>query len=214
MSGSSISKKIILIILAVILVIALLSLRAEKGVRRGVAGIPEPVQTETTGHIEFTKAGYNVRVEYLYEYDIEALVLHTKNYAGIGLGDRLSPKDLALGWGKVAEYNDKIDFNWSQSGRWCNWHTDTYDELNPVGGEAGVDLCSSNNHIIPADSRVKSAIKKIKMGDHVKLKGYLVNIYGSKPNGATFTWCSSTTREDSGDGACEVFYVKEVKQLN
>jgi hypothetical protein len=39
------------------------------------------------------------------------------------------------------------------------------------------------------------------------MEGYLVNINGMVGNG-TVRWNSSLTRNDTGDGACEVFYVK------
>ena len=185
------------------------------GRTRAVAGIGEPVQVEAEGQAVMDDvAGYKVTINYLYEYDIKALVVHTHNYYGLGVSDKLAPRDFALAWGKVAEYNDRIDFHWSQSGRWYRWHTKTYEEIIPVGGEDGVNHCSCNNHIIPANAAVKSEIKKVKKGDYIELKGYLVNVNANKPDGSTFYWNSSTTREDTGDGACEVIYVTGIKWLD
>ena len=183
------------------------------GSQRAVAGIGEPVQTKASGGTQVTIDDFTVNISYLYAYDIEALVISTRNYRGSNVGDQLSPKDLALAWGKVAEYNDRIDFHWKQSGRWYRWSTDTYDELVPVGGVDGVSFHSCNNHIIPADDTVRASVKKIKTGDHIRLIGYLVNVDGSKPDGSTFTWHTSTTREDTGGGACEVIYVTSVTWL-
>ena len=87
------------------------------------------------------------------------------------------------------------------------------DVLDPVGGIDGVARQCSNNHLIPADTRVKKAIKKIKKGDHIRITGYLVYIDGKKSDGTTFFWNSSTTRDDDGDGACEVIYVTDVEWL-
>ncbi len=182
--------------------------------RRSVAGIGEPKQEKAKGSTTLQMDDFKVDISYLYSYDIEALVVHTKNYTGGTLGDKLAPKDLALAWGKVAEYNDRIDFNWSQNGRWYYWKTDTYAELNPVGGVSGVSKCSANNHIIGANDAVRASVKKIKAGDHIRMKGYLVNINASRPDGATFYWYSSTTRDDTGDGSCEVFYVTDVTLLD
>ncbi|MBR1724720.1 MAG: hypothetical protein IJ723_06870, partial [Ruminococcus sp.] len=150
---------------------------------------------------------------YLYAYDIEGLVVHTHRYGGTGLGDQLSPVDIGIAWGKVAEYNDRIDFHWSQANRWLNWRTKTYEEIEPVGGEAAVMEQAANNHIVPADTSVKRKALKIRAGDHVRLKGYLVNINATKSNGATFWWNSSTSRTDTGAHACEVFYVTDVEVL-
>ncbi|MBR1701545.1 MAG: hypothetical protein IJ716_06265 [Lachnospiraceae bacterium] len=48
----------------------------------------------------------------------------------------------------------------------------------------------------------------------MRLKGYLVNLDGSKPDGTTFYWNSSTTRSDSGAHSCEVIYVTGVEWLD
>ena len=137
-----------------------------------------------------------------------------EDYDDGSLSGTIAPKDVALAWGAVAEYNDRIDFNWEQSNRWYYWHVNDVGVLGPVGGEDGVSTHSANTHLIPADSRVKDDVMKIKQGDHIKLTGYLVNVDGSKPDGQTFYWYSSTTRDDTGDGACEVMYVESVSWLD
>jgi len=58
-------------------------------------------------------------------------------------------------------------------------------------------------HIIPANSLVLRQLKKARAGNLVHLQGFLVN--ASTDEG--FTWHSSLTRNDTGDGACELFYV-------
>ncbi|MBO4864139.1 MAG: hypothetical protein J5517_07225 [Eubacterium sp.] len=173
-------------------------------------GTPAPIQTETTGGTSMAIGDYDVDIKYLYEYDVDALVIHTHNYPGFDIDSKLVPKDVALAWGSVAQFNETIDFHWSQSGRWYRWKADSYDEIAPVGGVEGVNTQSANNHLIAADAVVKSQIKKIRRGDHVHLKGYLVNVDATKSNGNYFYWYSSTSREDTGDGACEVFYVTSV----
>ena len=204
---------LIFVLLLVVAVIIFSLIKGLGGRHRAIAGIREPIQKETTGHVDTKVAGYDVHIEYKYSYDIEALVVSTKNYSGSGVGDKLSPKDVALAWGKVAEYNKKIDFNWRQSGRWVNWSVSNTDVLEPVGGIEGVGKQCSNNHLIPADTRAKKAIKKIKKGDHIRIQGYLVYIDGKKSDGSTFYWNSSTSRDDDGDGACEVIYVTSVEWL-
>ncbi|MBE5869982.1 MAG: hypothetical protein E7294_01785 [Lachnospiraceae bacterium] len=188
-----------------------------KGIRRGIAGIKAPIQKECLGQTTKEIGGYQMQILYKYSYDITALVVHTKTYGGalsFSVGDKLAPKDLALAWGKVAEYNDRIDFHWNQLSRWVTFEVDDIRELDPVGGLDGVSKSSSNNHIIPADKNVKKEIRKIKTGDHIRLKGYLVNVVGYKGEDTTFTWHSSTSRDDTGDGACELIYVTEVQWLD
>ena len=214
-STNSNKKLYILILLVLIAVLGILwyffgGTHADS--RRSVSGLSDPIQAEAAGSEQRSVGGYDITIHYLYSYDIDALVVSTHNYSGGSIGDKLAPKDVALAWGPVAEYNDRIDFHWSQAGRWYRWQVKTYDEIAIVGGVDGVTTHSSNNHLIASDSTVKRQIKKIKAGDHVHLTGYLVNIDGRKSDGSTFWWNSSTTRSDSGDGSCEVFYVTNVEQ--
>lgn len=195
-----------------ILALALLLTGCSSGyARNSVKGLGQPVQKKASGQINMELDGYNVVISKLYSYDITALVLSTHNYGGPGLEARLAPRDFALGWGKIAECNDRVDFHWRQSGRWYYWKTDTWDEVNSIGGTQVVGLNSANNHIIPADETVRSLIKTVKEGECVHMKGYLVNIDASSPDGKTFYWHSSTTREDTGGGSCEVFYVESIE---
>jgi hypothetical protein len=85
--------------------------------------------------------------------------------------------------------------------------------LSVVGDETDVNTQIANCHLVPADSSVRRQVKRIHAGDHIRVKGYLVDIYGVKDNGQYFTWTSSTTREDTGDGACELIYVTSVEWL-
>ena len=82
-----------------------------------------------------------------------------------------------------------------------------------VGSVSDINRSSSNNHLVPSDSKIRSKIKKIRTGDHIKIKGYLVSIDGLDEDGNTFYWDSSISRDDTGDGACEVIYVTDVKWL-
>ncbi len=59
-------------------------------------------------------------------------------------------------------------------------------------------------HLIPARGAVKATLLKARSGDLVRLEGYLVRCEG--PDG--FRWQSSLTREDTGDGSCEVVWVE------
>ncbi|MBR6221947.1 MAG: hypothetical protein IKQ71_00765 [Lachnospiraceae bacterium] len=195
-----------------IIVYGLISMTGGMGKRSSIpGGTPAPIQKKASGSEVRDIDGYNTVINFNYTYDIDALVLSAHSYSGSSVGDKLSPKDLALGWGTVAEHNKDVNISWSQSGRWYHWSCKSIDELAPVGGENGVITQSANTHLIPKDDTIKKIVKKIKTGDHVKLKGYLVSIEGKKADGSTFTWNSSTTREDTGDGSCEVMYVTNVE---
>ena len=125
----------VIILAACLLVLLFIAFNFVRGLgrRRGVAGIGEPIQTETTGYVQKDVAGYDVAIYLLYEYEIEALVVHTKRYSGFGIASRLAPVDAALAWGKVAEFNDRVDFHWKQSGRWYFWSVSSYESLARLG---------------------------------------------------------------------------------
>lgn len=181
------------------------------GYRNSIPGLEPPTQSETFGGVQKNVDGYSVEISFKYTYSLDALVVSTKEYDGSGLADKLSPVDLGLAWGDVAANNEKVDFHWEQRGRWIYWQLDSYSDLMTVGGEQNIECQVSNNHIIPATKDVKKQALKIRRGDRVRLEGYLVDVSAQRSDGAWFEWDSSTTREDTGDGACEVFYVTKVE---
>ena len=66
-------------------------------------------------------------------------------------------------------------------------------------------LCS-NNHLISDDETITSLIKQIKKNDYIKISGYLINAYWGNSYLTT-----SISRDDEGNGACEVVYVTDIK---
>lgn len=66
-------------------------------------------------------------------------------------------------------------------------------------------LCS-NNHLISNDETITSLIKQIKKNDYIKISGYLINAYWGNSYLTT-----SISRDDEGNGACEVVYVTDIK---
>lgn len=68
----------------------------------------------------------------------------------------------------------------------------------------------ANVHIIPANSEIEKQVKSAKQGQIISLKGYLVH-YKEGDSRNWWDWKSSMTRSDTGDGACEVFFVEKVR---
>jgi hypothetical protein len=66
---------------------------------------------------------------------------------------------------------------------------------------------ASNNHIVTDDPAIARALRNIRIGDQIRLGGYLVDYTLFKDGQARGTRVSSETRTDSGPGACEVLYV-------
>jgi hypothetical protein len=70
---------------------------------------------------------------------------------------------------------------------------------------------SANNHLIPADDSVRDQIAALRVGSLVKISGFLVE--ATHPQ-ADHPWRSSLTRDDTGDGACEIIYVRNVIEMS
>ena len=60
--------------------------------------------------------------------------------------------------------------------------------------------------MIPATPDIESKLKKLRPGQIVTARGYLVDIR----NADGFHWNTSLSRTDTGDGACEVFWVESL----
>lgn len=166
------------------------------------AGVMAPnVPVQTTLH---SPARHNVNdyaITELASFDIRAKVLAKKNYQ-FGREADLSPTDLALGWGNMSDESVLEKIKISQSGRFYYWRVDSF----PIPRKE-IETHSANMHLIPANDSVKSAIGQIRQGDIVEISGSLVNVMASNGD---WHWNSSLTRNDTGNGACELFWVKRL----
>ncbi len=157
----------------------------------------EPLQTNVPGnmgpfqHGEFT-------VSPLAGFSIEARVLGREDYR-FDAGASLSPTDLALGWNAMANPDNYRRLDISQSGRWYMYRWGPEGPPLPLGE---IIRSSANMHLIPADESVAQALSRVRPDQTVRLQGWLVE--ARRDN---YVWRSSTTREDSGAGACELIYV-------
>ena len=134
-------------------------------------------------------------------YSLQARVLHTKRYWVDG--DDLVPYDVAIGWGRMSDQAVLDHLHISQSNRFFFYEWRDEPPLPPDE----IAAHSANTHIIAANRDVSKAVRSLRAGQVVSMRGYLVNVTG--PNG--FHWNTSLRRDDSGNGACELFYVEELR---
>lgn len=158
--------------------------------------IPEQVELDPPIYIE--KGDYIITAKAT--FNIKGRILSIETY-NTGRESDLSPIDFAMGWGPMSDQAvlDKIDI--SQSRRWYKWKTNRY----PIPRRQ-IEVNSANMHIIPANDKVEDKLNDLYQGNVVQLVGYLVYVKGRD----NWFWKSSLTREDTGNHACEVFYVEEV----
>jgi hypothetical protein len=138
------------------------------------------------------------------EYKITAEVVGAENYTD-AFTSSAAPIDLVLAWGDLAKPEISKHITYSQDDRDYSYKSD---KSCPVDSNY-INLHSSNNHIIPADSNVEKAINSIKQNSIVRLEGYLVNVDGDDDK--SYNTASSLTRTDAGKEGAEVFYVQSVK---
>jgi hypothetical protein len=114
--------------------------------------------------------------------------------------DHLNVADLCVIWGDTAfsEHLDEITF--ANGIFTCNVST-----RSDVAWQAFDMRELSNNHLISDDPVVRRAIRKVGVGDQVRLRGWLAS-YGADGGPVRGT---STTRNDTGDGACETILVDD-----
>jgi hypothetical protein len=72
-----------------------------------------------------------------------------------------------------------------------------------------IEANSANMHMIPADTIVEDTLKGVRVGQVVRISGYLVEVAGADG----WRWRSSLTRDDTGNGACELVWVESVQVL-
>jgi hypothetical protein len=168
----------------------------------------DPVQRSTRRqrfHFKYRGKTYIVRP--VAEYELWGLVASRNNPRSImdAYHDWTSvdTRDLGIIWGKNLRNNDfhrvKIrNSSWQVHWRYPHGVTFYNDSI-------------SNNHLITGDPAVRSAIGRVQRGDQIHMKGMLVNYRSGDEPGS---WRrSSTSRTDTGNGACEVVYVESIEVL-
>lgn len=157
----------------------------------------DPAQRDFSGRSAFVVNGHELRP--LAEYAVTARVLAVERYHA-DRAAQLSPLDLALGWGNMSRKSVAERISVSQSGRWYHWR---YSGEPPIPHRE-IERSSANVHVIPASKDVAKIVSEAGTGSVVSLRGYLVEAKGKDG----WTWRSSLSRDDTGDGSCEVMFVQ------
>jgi hypothetical protein len=153
-------------------------------------------------------AGVAYRVEPQFAYDLYGMIVSYRLHDGDSFmhrsaNDHLNIADLCVVWSdtafsptlsKVSFWNGIFTCNFStrDSEAWANL------KMNEV----------SNNHLITADDVLRDRISEVTVGDQIHVRGLLAS-YGSG-SGVRGT---STTRDDTGNGACETIFIEQFDVL-
>jgi len=150
-------------------------------------------------------AGIEYRVEPLYDYELYGMIVSYRQHDGDSLmhrrsNDHLNMADICVVWSDTAfsEHLRKLDF-------WNGIFTCNVSTSDRTAWEQFNMQQLSNNHLISADPAIRARVEDVRIGDQIRVNGWLAQ-YGAEGGGLRGT---STTREDTGDGACETIFVNE-----
>lgn len=187
--------------------------------------IRDPIQERLPESEIITKKMYGteLKIEKLASYDIIGKVEATKDYSesilasllamekmGGSIINKISPRDLAVSWGKLAldENSDYFtaDQQITNGYRMVMMYPEA--ELLERMSMGEIQKNFSNNHVIVLDNENRNTLMKVKVGDIVRIVGYLVFVETSDG----FTWGpSSMIRTDSG---CEILLAEQILIMN
>jgi len=165
--------------------------------------IQKPINSPEPMIIEFKNSHFTLSP--IAEYKLSGMVVGKKTYSDDWEG-KISPLDLAIAWGQLAEPEYRRYITYGQRNRWYFYQ---YKPGSPFD-HSYVIPHSSNNHIIPGNKNIALAVKTIQRKNTIAIEGLLVNLMGTY-KGQTVTWNTSLSRTDTGNGSCELFYVTKVR---
>ncbi len=145
------------------------------------------------------KDGY--RITPLATFHLTGRVLSRKTYC-CSSQDRLAPVDIAFGWGRMSHDTVLASLQISQGSRWYHFR---YRHEPPIP-QREIEVSSANMHLIPSRADIEDTLRGVRPGQTVTLAGFLV-----RAEKDDWHWQSSLSREDTGDGACEVIWVTDVR---
>lgn len=190
-----------LLVVLLMVITAFLVNRIYKSPKVNFDNINPPIQNAlvSSENYTITRGQSDYTLSKVASYEVQAVVKSIKKYND-AMGP-LVPFDFALAWGQLN--SDTLDdyIRYSQSGRWYYYII----QNTSVVQLATVAQNSSNHHIVPASDEILKQLNHVRVNDYVHLKGYLVNLsYQGR------RYDTSTSRMDTGSGACEIMLVTEV----
>jgi hypothetical protein len=157
-------------------------------------GVPDSTQPWKKGEFTFTP---------LASYALSGRIVSERSY-WFGAESAISPLDIAVAWGKMSSAKLLNQIHVGSGDRNYVWWSNhalplPQDEIN---------RSMANVHLIPRDDNIWKQVKLLNKDDFVKINGFLVAV--DRADG--WHWRSSLSRDDTGDGACEVLWVDSVER--
>jgi hypothetical protein len=172
-----------------------------------------PRQTQTSALAFETEVGNKVyTITPFYEYELYGLVVSYYDSTGwwdithkFLWKDFINIKDICVLYGFNVRTDAYKEMRF-KSGPWT-----CYVDLPTERAQVQYHhICLSNNHLLADNKQLAKEIMRAEIGDQIYIKGYLAAYSHS---GGSFFRATSTTRTDTGDGACETIYIDDFKIL-
>lgn len=170
----------------------------------------DPLQFVTAAPAFKATAGkVDYRIAPVADYEISGLVVSRHDSDAFwdwiheASNDHLNVVDLCMVWGANAADGAYEKMSFSSGQFVCYVSINDADAWQPQYLRA-----LSNNHLLTEDAAVARQLRSLRVGDQVSLRGQLAEY--SHQAGFAFTRGTSTTREDTGNGACETIFVRDV----
>ena len=172
--------------------------------------VHEPLQEPiSVPPVKTTVGGVTYTIEPSHTYDIYGLVVSKHNadtwwdWVHAASNDHLNVTDLCVVWGINATSGAYQNIAFS-SGQWtCNFRTDS------DAAFKAFDITKiSNNHVLTDQPFLAKKLRNVRVGDQIRITGQLASYRHQA--GIDFFRGTSTTRLDTGNGACETIFASDV----
>jgi hypothetical protein len=169
--------------------------------------LSEPRQTPTDEPaFKIEAEGIQYTIEPLFDYELDGVVvsLHDSDvfwdiYHAKDWKDFINIRDLCVVWGDNVASGVFRKMNYSNS-TWTCWISTDDSATAAQFGWAQL----SNNHVLTSNPSLRRAIKSAEIGDQIHFEGKLAKY----SHAGGFQRGTSTTRTDTGNGACETVYIE------
>lgn len=174
--------------------------------------LEEPLQTPTDhDSFSFGYRGNAYFVEPKAEYHISALVVSHNNIGSIfdsyHDSDSVDTRDFCVMWGDNLRSDIFQKISVKNSSWSCHYSADSREVWNRFDRSQ-----LSNNHLVTDDPEVRKMIASVRIGDQIRISGFLVDYYDEEGGSRQTSLSREDTNETSrSGGACEVFFVESIE---
>lgn len=167
----------------------------------GIVAPEKPKQTSAHNIKSFNHKGFKIIPKA--KINMEARVLSKKGYF-FDTFSELTPVDVVFGWGPMSDEKNLENLMVRQSERSFHWEM-----TKPPIKQREMWRNAANMHLILSNSTIEDKVNQLREGHIVNIEGYLVNAESKKG----WELKTSLSRDDIGDNASELLWVKDMTVL-